>query len=319
MNPLPDPGPYIRAFADAPGRPKTSANAVKFWLRRFEAFMERYDAITPEALHDFHLSLRRAAYAPASVNKALGVVNTYLRHLRAFRPDLAIPDAETRSVLMPRLDVPTSVPAALSPAEITALATHGITGASVPIRRFLLLGLLTGARPGEVLAMTPEHYHGPSRGLYVYSKKTRHQRVIPVHDSVALRTFLGRENPGVGGSTPYCSGFTDYAWEIFTQKCLGKPLHRKVLRSTFASYAASSMRMTEFEYCSRTGHTTKVANTYYRSMIYGISGDTVEEWYGAAVALRELAAASASAVRQETEGGSGGSGPAAAASQALGG
>ena len=152
-----------------------------------------------------------------------------------------------------------------------------------PVATFLALGLLTGARPGEILRMKPEH-HQPTRGLLVYATKTGRERVIPLGDNPELAMLLS----GARATPTYCAGFSTFHWDTLCKAALGRTINRKLLRSTHSSYVASSGKVSEFAYTSRLGHSLDVANSYYRSMISGVAGDTVCEWLGSPNEIRYL-------------------------------
>ena len=183
------------------------------------------------------------------------------------------------------------LPVVLSREEIRKLCEYaGVFGnapatlMNIPVATFLALGLLTGARPGEILRMKPEH-HQPTRGLLVYATKTGRERVIPLGDNPELAMLLS----GARATPTYCAGFGTFHWDTLCKAALGRTINRKLLRSTHSSYVASSGKIkTEFEYMSRLGHSVDVANAHYRSMITGVTGDTVCEWLGAPNEIRSL-------------------------------
>ncbi len=93
---------------------------------------------------------------------------------------------------------------------------------------------------------------------------------------------------GARATPTYCAGFSTFHWDTLCKAALGRTINRKLLRSTHSSYVASSGRVSEFAYTSRLGHSLEVANSYYRSMISGVAGDTVADWLGAKVEIGAL-------------------------------
>lgn len=248
---------------------KASRNAAALWLRKFDAVV-RDNPITTKTLMAFRDSLKH--YAPASANRGIAVVRAFLKHQRLCGEPL--PDSELCAEALKPYKVVTSVPRFLSGSEIAALCN---TRAPRPVETFLALGLLTGARPGEILAMQPAH-HRPTQGLVVYAPKTRRERIVPLHDSQSLASLL---SCGGGGDAAYCDGFKITAWGHLTTAALGRKVPPKILRSTWSSYAASSGKIPERLYAARAGHGIDVAYQFYAAPLQGVTGDTVEEWYGA--------------------------------------
>lgn len=284
-----DPKPYIAAYAKTHGSPQ-SISAVRLWVPMFTDFINaRPDGLTAPALQGFREYLGDEGYKPSSINRAIGAVRGYLKHLR-IRGAMPI-DSELVSLALPPAKLHTMMPVVLTRDEIQRLCEYaGLFGnaptglMNVPVATFLALGLLTGMRPGEILRCSPTH-HQPARGLMVYATKTGRERCIPLSDNTELAMLLS----GAGsGMTPYCAGFSTRGFDDLCRAALGRTINRKVLRSTHSSYVASSGKVSEFMYCARLGHTLEVANAHYRSPIQGVTGDTVAEWFGCADAIRSL-------------------------------
>lgn len=275
-----DPKPYIAAYAKTHGSPQ-SISAVRLWVPMFTDFINaRPDGLTAPALQGFREYLGDEGYKPSSINRAIGAVRGYLKHLR-IRGAMPI-DSELVSLALPPAKLHTMMPVVLAREEIVKLVSD--TNTPKPVATFLALGLLTGMRPGEILRCSPTH-HQPARGLMVYATKTGRERCIPLSDNPELAMLLS----GAGsGMTPYCAGFSTRGFDDLCRAALGRTINRKVLRSTHSSYVASSGKVSEFMYCARLGHTLEVANAHYRSPIQGVTGDTVAEWFGCADAIRSL-------------------------------
>lgn len=274
-----NPAAYIKGYAATHGS-QQSVNAVKLWVPMFATFVNAAEGgLSPANLATFRTHLVTEGYKPSSVNRAIGAVRGYLKYLR-LRGDLTI-DSELVSLALPPAKPARMMPVVLSREEIGKLCNAAQKDA---VGTFLVLGLLTGCRPGELLRMRPSH-HQPSRGLLVYSTKLGRERCIPLHDNPDLAKLLssaGHEDYS------YCVGFSTRHWDALCKAALGRTLNRKVLRSTHSSYLASSGKVSEFEYCSRLGHGLDVANEHYRSMIQGVTGDTVASWLGAAPEIAAL-------------------------------
>lgn len=287
-----NPSSYLTAYRKTHGSPQ-SVSAVNLWVPMFTEFVNKSGGLTPQVLQGFREMLIAEGYKPSSINRAIGAVRGYLKHLR-IRGELTI-DSEMISLAMPPAKAARFVPVVLSRDEIKKLCTTAESWAagdfgtpSLPASRavptFLALGLLTGMRPGEILRCQPSH-HQPARGLLVYATKTDRQRCIPLSDNPELAQLLS----GAGrGDAPYCTGFSTRAFDVMCRAALGRTINRKVLRSTHSSYVASSGKVQEFMYCARLGHTLEVANEHYRTPVQGVEGDTVAEWFGCADAIRSL-------------------------------
>ena len=265
---------YLATIANAP-----SASSARLWVADLVQFLGT-SPITAEVLSSWRAALIKRRYAPASINKAISTVRAFLKYLRV-RQILTV-DSELVSIALEPLPVPHMVPPCLTVDEIKTLCLkaegdrHTLT--------YLALGLLTGMRPSEIARCKPAD-HVPARGLLVFASKTGRQRVVPLHDNPLLAMLLS----GAGhGDDPYTFGTTIYSWNKMVNAALGRTLDRKVMRSTHATYLASSGKVSEFDYCSRMGHTVEVANNYYRSMVQGVSGSTVSEWLGAQDELAAL-------------------------------
>lgn len=275
-----DPKPYIAAYAKTHGSPQ-SVSAVRLWVPMFTDFINaRPDGLTAPALQGFREHLIEEDYKPSSINRAIGAVRGYLKHLR-IRGAMPI-DSELVSLALPPAKLQAMMPVVLTREEIVKMVSD--TDTPKPILAFVALGLLTGMRPGEILRCSPEH-HQPARGLMVYATKTGRERCIPLSDNPELAALLS----GAGsGMEPYCVGFSTRGFDELCLATIGRKINRKVLRSTHSSYVASSGKVSEFMYCARLGHTLEVANAHYRSPIQGVTGDTVAEWYGCADKIRSL-------------------------------
>ena len=279
-----NPAAFLKAYAATHGSPQ-SVNAVKLWVPMFCEYISKAGGgLSAPNLAGFRTHLVTEGYKPSSVNRAIGAVRGYLKYLR-LRGDLTI-DSELVSLALPPAKQARMVPVVLTKEEIGKLCDTDTPGPAnwKAVKTFLALGLLTGMRPGEILRCKPSH-HQPARGLLVYATKTGNQRCIPTSDNPELAMLLS----GAGhGDEPYCVGFSTRHWDALCKAALGRTLNRKVLRSTHSSYLASSGKVSEFEYCSRLGHGLEVANEHYRSMIQGVTGDTVAQWLGAASELQAL-------------------------------
>ena len=271
-----DATPYLTAFAEV--HSPSSASSARLWVPKFLTFLGN-EPLTAGSLVAWCDSLKKE-YAPASQRKATATVKGYLRYLR-LRGELTI-DSELVSLALRSDDIPYRLPEVLEPEEIRKLCS---AAAKSPTGIFLALGLLSGLRPGECLRVVPEHFR-PNLGIVCYATKTKRERVVPTKDSVALQKIVAHPWPA---GKRLCDGFSIFAWEKFTKATLGREVNRKTLRSTHATYLASSDTITEYAYASRMGHSATVGSNFYRIRREGVKGSTVEEWCGAADELRGLA------------------------------
>ena len=272
-----DPSEYLTAYR-ATHEPSGAASA-DLWVMHLVQFLGNRP-LTAEELYRWRARLVEEGYKPSSINKAAQTVKVYLKYLRI--TGLLKMDADLIGIALATAHVPYRLPQMLEPGDIRKLAVA--CDPTTPVAKFFCLGILTAMRPGEVLRCRPENFN-PSLGVVCYSTKTKRERVIPAKDSPALQTII--RAPWAPGKS-LCEGFSIFVWNEFTKRALGRKVDRKVLRSTYATYAASSDKLTEFDYVSRMGHGTGIASQFYRVRREGVTGDTVEEWLGAKDELRSL-------------------------------
>ena len=272
-----DATPYLKSYRETHG--PSSVAAADLWIPKLVTYLGD-QPLSAEALYNWRQSLVTVGYKPSSINRAIATVRGFLKYLRI--KGLHNIDSELLGDALAPARVSTMLPTVLTRDEIKNLCiTAGCASRMAleynrPVATFLVLGLLTGMRPGEILRCRPEH-HKPERGLLIYSTKLGKERCVPLADNPELAMLLS----GAPAAPTYCAGFSTFHWDALTKAALGRTINRKLLRSTHSSYLASSGKISEFAYCSRMGHTLEVANNYYRSMISGVTGDTVADWLGA--------------------------------------
>ena len=274
-----DATPYLKSYRETHG--PSSVAAADLWIPKLVTYLGD-QPLSAEALYNWRQSLVTAGYKPSSINRAIATVRGFLKYLRI--KGLHNIDSELLGDALAPARVSTMLPTVLTRDEIKKLC-EGMAPVQCwrPVATFLALGLLTGMRPGETLRCRPEH-HKPERGLLIYSTKLGKERCVPLGDNPELAMLLS----GATASPTYCAGFSTFHWDALTKAALGRTINRKLLRSTHSSYLASSGKISEFAYCSRMGHGLDTANVFYRSMIQGVTGETVAEWLGAKAEIGAL-------------------------------
>lgn len=256
-----------------------SAKQTGMFLAHWTTFSTGKD-VTSALLDDFrtHLAVK---YAPASRNRVIGATKAFLRWLKR-RGELVV-DLDALAYYKPTK----AQPVVLTPDQIKALCAAAMAepnGRGKRWRRYLVMGLVLGARPGELSKITAEHVNLAAREVTIHAGKTGQTRRVPFHDSpacIALLETLVKARKGV------LVNVGPKSFRLLAAKA-GLNMPRKVLRSTSAAYIASSGRYNEYMLGQRFGHSAEVAAEHYRQPIWNIAGDTVEQWMGCEAELMAL-------------------------------
>jgi integrase len=298
------------------------------WFRRWRGFIASNQISTGGELTVRHLGSFRDSLghesqglAPATRNRTLGAVNAMLKWARL--NGLIRIASEDRQAAMKPYRQSRPQPRVLSGDELRALVsalvkhdsvrfiasrankaayTHKNPGAPqgaaryAPLGPFVLLALLTGARPGEVLSLKWESVDFERSQIRIWGSKTLTERYIPMHDSHALRTLLQGMARGRGSDIHVCGDWADgkpteihdRQWKRLIELAGLQPFPIKVLRSTCIAHVASASTDSEYLLQARFGHGTGVSKRHYRQPIHGLKerGDTVEQWLGVETELQ---------------------------------
>lgn len=238
--------------------------------------------ITPALLDEYRTWLCSQGYKASSRNRMMGTLRSYLQwmrkcgHVKLSRDDIA--DA------LPRFREGDGDPVIYTPDEIRRLIRAALTlkrAYADDTRMFLLLGLLTGARPGEIAKIAPSDFSA-ARGVEIHASKTGKTRFVSAASSEILG-FLSRWLPSRSvGTRPFMrKGMGRKGWQTLLDLAQVTRGTRKSLRSTCAAYCASGMTgagASEYLISSRFGHSPGVARKYYLQPLDGLKGSTLEEW-----------------------------------------
>lgn len=297
------------------------------WLRRWRKFLKlravrRGADLVPAHLMSFRAALgNEESLAPATRNRTLGAVRAYLTwamdngyvrligdhlrvHFKLFKAPIYQPRVLNRSELINLLEALVAHDCARHFASRTDKRAYSIGKQSPeaapvfqPLAPFTLLALLTGARPGEVLAMKWGDIDFESRAIRVWGSKTMRERVVPLHDSPLLVRLLQALRKRAGDNVHVCGDWAndkpielhDRQWRRVTKLAGIENAPMKCLRSTCIAHVASGSTENEYLLESRFGHGSNVSKAHYRRPLHGLSerGSTVEEWLGISGELAE--------------------------------
>lgn len=193
-------------------------------------------------------------------------------------------------------------PVALTEEQLLALCSAVHSNDQTPrrskLRRWFLLGLLTGARPGELKALQWRDLDLERMTLRVNGQKTNTVRLIPLQTSALLTRALTLWNLIDGGRPegyilPQQGQTKSAVWErVFRAAGIDGGLYPalttpRIFRTTAVAYAASAAAGVEAEYLleSRFGHTSGVSKRFYRQPLHQVKGrgPNQEDLYGPAV------------------------------------
>jgi integrase len=171
-----------------------------------------------------------------------------------------------------------------------------------PLTPFIALALLTGARPGEIEALTVDDVREGHGNILIRASKTANEREVPWHDSPLLRELalslrdnpVGKNGRLVGtvkrdrvarlGKAAKIDLFTDDKGETRSR------VNRQLLRRTTVAHVAAGSTEGEGLLTFRFGHNTATSIKHYRRALHGVNerGSTVEQWLGVENELRDL-------------------------------
>lgn len=171
------------------------------------------------------------------------------------------------------------------------------TSRFAPLAPFVTLALLTGARPGEVLALKWEDVDLERQEVRIWGSKTGRQRAITLEDCPLLREFLAALKLRSKGQSHVC-GDTESggprvirrtSWQRLARMAQLAGLPRKALRSTCVSYLANRSPYSEAALSLRFGHGADVSKRHYRAAVAGYRSEavTIEAWLGVENILRQ--------------------------------
>jgi integrase len=161
------------------------AAAIALWLRSIENTKSHYKtgrhalALEPyldgkrlEDAPEVADDVRRAAWAPATINARLNVLKATAKH--AYRKDWI---RENLSARIPLVKVHNARERYLSAAEVKKLLRKFPPG---DLRDFMTLAAYTGMRAGELLSLTPDNVRGKTIRVRAEDAKAGKPRSIPV-------------------------------------------------------------------------------------------------------------------------------------------
>lgn len=298
---------YRDYFAGNRGEERAKLNHKNF-IAPFARWIGGAD-VTTHVLMQYRQSLIRASSkdgapgrpaitrAASSRNRHLGAVKAYLNWSRKMGY-IKLHKDEIYDALEP-FPVGRKTPEPLTEEEIVAMLVAMTEHEDKPrvrgITRFIVLGLLLGARPGEIRALRWYHIDWARRLVRIPEPKNNRERVVPMDSPLLerfLRTwhFVDEGDPGAA-----IAGLGDRVnpgrWKpIFEAAGIGQHT-LKVLRTTSVAYYASAKSGVEAEYLieARYGHTSGVSKKFYRQPIWQVRGrgPQIEHIYGPTV-VREL-------------------------------
>lgn len=268
------------------------ARAKKLWLwhlKPFREFLTAFGTLSELRLRDLDYWRLGMTVAPSTRNRYMGAAAAFLRWALD-RHYTRLTDREVRIGLKP-FKTERVLPRVLSPEECQRLidTARRLDGETLnvhgdmkfrPVLPHVLLGLLTGMRPGEIDSLTWECVDLPRSEIRVMGAKTGVERSVPLHDSPALVSLLGQLSGDPGKSV--VGSLRRQSW-VRTVEAAGLPgLRRNELRKTCISAVASRSTYSEFLLGARFGHGQDVSIAHYRRAIHGpYDGPaTVEGWLG---------------------------------------
>jgi len=176
---------------------------------------------------------------------------------------------------------------------------------TTPVSRVFLLLALTGWRKEEVLNMRWEHVHLETGQIHLWDAKRRRRKhkLIPLKGALegdvaptllkllkVWRKEAGNDPwvlPHGGAPEPV---FPDHAWNEINGKAGQRRIGPQTLRQNFCAYAAA-FGVPPAVAALWQGHSTSVAESYYRSQVFGAKrGNSMEELMGLKPHLLRLVA-----------------------------
>lgn len=158
-----------------------------------------------------------------------------------------------------------------------------------PLAPFVVVSLLTGARPGEVELMTGSDVRLEYQTIALRDTKRGRMRVLPLHDSPILNELVSELVQRAGNNPIIGRVKLKHIVELGSKAGIAN-LTRQVLRRTCVAHVASGSTDSEYLLTSRFGHSTDVSVAHYRQALHGVRerGKTVEAWLGIESELRSV-------------------------------
>ncbi|MBP9892422.1 MAG: hypothetical protein KBG84_11010, partial [Planctomycetes bacterium] len=156
-----------------------------------------------------------------------------------------------------------------------------------PLAPFVVVSLLTGARPGEVENLTGSDVRLEYQTIALRDTKRGRMRVLPLHDSPILNELVSGLVQRAGNNPIIGRVKLKHIVELGSKAGIAD-LSRQVLRRTCVAHVASGSTDSEYLLTSRFGHSTDVSVAHYRQALHGVRerGNTVEAWLGIESELR---------------------------------
>ena len=306
---------YADSWEAENGKPLTQG-----YFARFRAFIDTHRItqggdLREEHLHAFRTYLSkpwegRAALAPASRNRHMNTVRAMLNWanrrkmirvsrdaisdcLKSFKTDSKLPVVLERKEIERLLRACVEYDGARHHASRsdkgaywTGQPSDSASSKWAPLGPYVLLMLLTGARPSEALEL--EWSAVKEHSILIFGSKTRRERRVPFGDSPALRQLIAglrlrsKGQRYVLGDSP-SGGPPNYHFRQWNRllELAGLPgFQRKSLRSTCVSNVAAKSHLTESELGFRFGRGKDVSIKHYRIQLSpeDRKANTVEAW-----------------------------------------
>lgn len=255
--------------------------------RRERTIKERYRAliawanwasgrpVSLESLHEFHDYLaKKRKWKPRYKNLIMAQVKALLNWMRKRgHHDLTSTQISDALESFPYDREP---PVVLTVPQIRAIA-QACKDSDDPTGRMILAVMLTGTRYNEILSLKPTDITEQGVTVTGENSKNRNGRTIPAH-------ILGDRVMALMQGAAF--SWRRSVWNAIQEQS-GVKVPIKALRSTWGTYAVSRGILNPWQAAKVCGHTLAVAEqNYYGAPIFGLTGDTVDEWLGISDMLR---------------------------------
>lgn len=221
----------------------------------------------------------------ASVNGYKKNIKSCLRWLNSKRPKL-FPDFDILSIALKEARVQKSNATALTPAQLVTFY-KSLSGEQANL---FLFYALTGCRAAEAFVLTWDDVDLNRGRISFYAPKTGFNRVLPLTGAPECEVSTGllelMKRWKAQGLPP--SGASDLSRPVWQRrkKSLGISALPQALRKNFTSYAAS-LGVPASVCAMWQGHTTKVAEEYYRQQVLErVKADCFEDAMGLGIVIK---------------------------------
>lgn len=223
--------------------------------------------------------------APSSRNRHIQALLPWLYEQR-LRGYVTMIEDDMRRALA-RFREPTLEPDVLTAGQVHALVNVALN-AERDLARFVLLGLVTGARPGELVAIQGKHFNGEA--LSIWAPKTQRARRVPFKYSSVLTTLapLVRDRGKLMEFTGPRGMPRTRPWRKLCNAAGLGIIEPRIMRRSCASFVASSGKIPPVWLSEWFGHSAQTAWRFYQLAQGQAEGNTVEEWYGCPEAFKAL-------------------------------